>query len=129
MKRTVCFILIWISLSSCGVSSALITNQNQNSTQVVLAGNNFRIVQQVKGSAAVQYFFFMGGTWKGSLYAKAYTEMLGKANLNEGSRAIINLVTEENIDGLFPVYFLRTVTVSAQVIEFTGPPPTHVGIE
>lgn len=129
MKRVASFVLVWFLLSSCGVSSALITNQNQNSTQVVLAGNNFKIVEQVKGSAAVQYFFFMGGTWKGSLYAKAYTEMLSKANLNEGSRAIVNLVTEENIDGLFPVYFLRTVTVSAQVIEFTGPVPTQMGVE
>jgi hypothetical protein len=122
MRHLPIFIIIAGFLMSCGVSNAVISNQNQNSTQVVLSGNNFRAVQQVKGSAAVQYFMFMGGTWRGALYARAYSDMMSKVNLNEGSRAVINIVTEENVDGLFPLYFLRTVTVSAQVIEFTGPP-------
>lgn len=121
MKRLALSLLTASLLSACGMSSAVITNQNQNSTQVILSGNNFRVVQQVKGSASVQYFFFMGGTWKGSLYARAYSEMMSQVNMMEGPRAIVNVVTSENVDGLFPLYFLKTITVSAEVIEFTGP--------
>ncbi|HWA34097.1 MAG TPA: DUF6567 family protein, partial [Cyclobacteriaceae bacterium] len=83
IKRTIailCCTLTVAILDSCGVSRANVANQNQNSTQVVLAGNNFKVVQQVKGSAAVQYFLFMGGTWKGSLYAKAYADMMSRVN-------------------------------------------------
>ncbi len=109
-------------LTSCGISRAVITNQNQNITQVVLSGNNFRVVQQVRGSASVQYFLFMGGTWKGSLYAKAYSDMMSQANMIAGPRAVVNVVTSENVDGMYPLYFLKTVTVTAEVIEFISPP-------
>ncbi len=122
MKRLMLIGFVACVVTSCGVSSAVITNQNQNSTQVVLAGNNFRVVQQVRGSASVQYFLFMGGTWKGSLYARAYSDMMSQAKMTDGPRAIVNVVTAENVDGLFPLYFLKTVTVSAEVIEFTAPP-------
>jgi hypothetical protein len=122
LLKVASLLLVSFVLNSCGVSSAVMDNQNQNSTQVVLAGNNFKVVQQVKGSAEVQYFLFMGGVWKGALYARAYEDMMSKVDLSVGSRAIVNLVTEENIDGFFPIHYLRTITVSAQVIEFTGAP-------
>lgn len=44
--------------------------------------------------------------------------MMSKANLLNTSKAVINIVTEEHVGGVPPFYFKRTVTVSANVVEF-----------
>jgi len=44
--------------------------------------------------------------------------MLEKANLLGSAKAIINIVTEEHLGGVPPFYMVRTVMVSANVIEF-----------
>ena len=105
-------------LGSCGINHAIIMNHNENSTQVNLSSNNFKVVDKVSGSAEVTYVFFIGGINKKRLYENAYSAMMSKANLI-GSRAIVNLMTEEHIGGVAPFYFKRTITVSANVIEFT----------
>ena len=118
-------LLIWCAialtgfLSSCGVSSSLITNHNQNSTQVNLSANNFKVVDKISGSSEVTYVLFFGGLNKKQLFENAYSAMMDKANLINGSRALINIVTEEHLGGVPPFYYKRTVTVSAHVIEFT----------
>jgi hypothetical protein len=108
-----------LSLSSCGVSSALVINDNQNSTQVQLAANNYRVVERITGSAEVDYVLLIGGMKQRQLYDNAYSAMMQKANITGGSRAIINVMTEENLSGFFPFFHTRTITVSAYVIEFT----------
>lgn len=106
-------------LSSCGVGTALVTNHNQNATEVHLSGNNFKVIDQISGSSEDSYVFLIGGMKKRQLYENAYSAMMRKANLLNGSRAIINVMTEEHISGFAPFYIKRTITVSAQVIEFT----------
>ncbi len=106
-------------LSSCGVNGALIVNQNQNASQVHLSSNNFRVVDKVSGSANVAYILGIGGLRKRQIYENAYAEMMGKANLINSSRAVINVVTEEHVGGVPPFFLRRTVTVSAHVVEFT----------
>ena len=106
-------------MSSCGVNHATIVNHNQNSTQVQLTSNNFKVLQKVSGSAEVEYVFMFGGMNKKQLYENAYSNMVDKASLLNSSRALINLVTEEHVGGVPPFYYKRTVTVSAYVIEFT----------
>jgi hypothetical protein len=105
-------------LNSCGVNHAMMMNQNQHSTQVHLAGNNFRVVDRVHGSASVPYIIGIGGMNRSQLFEQAYTSMLEKANLKEGARVVVNVVTEEHVGGVFPFYFKRTVTVSSNVVEF-----------
>lgn len=105
-------------LSSCGMNSALILNHNQNNTQVNLSSNNYKIVDRVSGTAEVEYILMIGGLDKRQLYENAYSAMITKANLSGGSKAIINIVTEEHIGGVPPFYYKRTLTVSANVIEF-----------
>lgn len=107
-----------IIFSSCGINSALILNHNQNTTQVVLSSNNFKVIDKVMGTSAVRYVLSFGGLNKKQLYQNAYADMLSKANLMNGSKALINIVTEEHIGGLAPFYYKRTVTISANVIEF-----------
>jgi hypothetical protein len=106
-----------VSLTSCGVGAAYVFNHNQNATQVHLGSSNFNVVDKVKGSAEVSYVLIFGGMKKKSLYATAYSNMVEEANLT-GSRAIVNVVTEEHIGGVPPFFFTRTITVSGHVVEF-----------
>ena len=122
MKTTAAFLsilLIMGSASSCGVNYAVTGNYNVNNTQVQLASDNFRVVDNLSGSASVSYIFLIGGLSEHQLYENAYADMMKKADMKSGSRAIANVVTEEQVAGFVPIYFTRTVTVSANLIEFT----------
>ncbi len=112
-------LLLATSLNSCGVGHALVVNHNQNATEVHLSSNNFKVIDQVSGSSETTYVLAIGGINKKQLYENAYTAMMRKANLLNGSKAIINVMTEEHISGFAPFYVRRTITVSAQVVEFT----------
>lgn len=107
-------------MTSCGVNHAFVFNHNQHATQVNLSSNNFKVVDQVNGSADVSYVLIFGGLNKKQLFNNAYADMVSKANLSSGSRALTNIVTEEHLGGLPPFYYKRTITVSAHVVEFTG---------
>ena len=119
LKSITIAIALAVMLSSCGVSGALVLNDNSNATQVQLAGANYKVLEKISGSADVSYILMIGGIYKKQLYENAYAAMLEKADLEGKSRALINVVTEEHAGGFFPFYVERTITVSAHVIEFT----------
>ncbi len=121
MKRTIAFFLVATAmvLTSCGAGTALIINQNQNTTHVHLGSNNYKIVGDATGTCEVEYILLIGGLNKKQIYQNAYADMVSKASLGSGSRALINVVTEEHIGGVPPFYFKRKITVSANVVEFT----------
>lgn len=106
-------------LNSCGIGHAYVINLNQNATEVHLSENNFKIIDQVSGSSETSYVLAIGGMNKKQLYENAYSTMMKKANLLNGSKAIINVMTEEHVSGFAPFFVRRTITVSAQVVEFT----------
>ncbi len=106
-------------LSSCGIGTALVSNHNQNATEVHLSQNNFKVIDQVSGSSEVSYVLGIGGVNKRQLYENAYSAMMKKANLVNGSKAIVNVMTEEHVSGFAPFFVRRTITVNAQVVEFT----------
>ena len=112
-------LLLAAFLTSCGFGTALVTNHNQNATEVHLGGNNFKVIDQVSGSSEASYVFAIGAMNKRQLYENAYSTMMKKANLLNGSKAIINVMTEEHFSGFAPFFVRRTITVSAQVVEFT----------
>ncbi len=114
------FVLLTLPLlNGCGVNQALVFNQNQNSTQVHLSEANFRTVGKVMATDSVSYVLIFGGMKKKHMYEHVYATMLDKAELGVGPRAVVNVLTEEHLGGLFPFYYKRTLTVSGQVIEFT----------
>jgi hypothetical protein len=122
MKKTGIYsalLLLPAFLTSCGIGTGLVTNHNQNATEVHLSENNFNVIEQVSGSSEVSYILAMGGMNKRQLYEKAYSTMMKKANLLNGSKAIINVTTEQHFSGFAPFFVRRTITVSAQVVEFT----------
>ena len=112
------FLIFSAMLSSCGIGSALVSNHNQNATEVQLSQNNYKVIGQVSGSSEVSYVLTIGGMKKKQLYENAYSQMMKNANLINGSKAIINVTTEEHFSGFAPFYVKRSITVSAQVIEF-----------
>lgn len=112
-------ISIILLLSSCGVNYAVNGNYNLNNTQVQLSTANFNTVEKISGSSSASYIFFIGGLGEHQLYENAYSNMMSKADLTKGSRAVCNVLTEEQLEGVFPFYWNRTITVSANVIEFT----------
>jgi hypothetical protein len=112
------FVLVAL-LNSCGIGTALVTNHNQNATEVHLSENNFKVIDQLSASSEVSYVLAIGGTKKRQLYENAYSSMIKKANLLNSSKAIINVTTEEHFSGFAPFFVKRTITVSAQVVEFT----------
>ena len=85
--------LLTAFLGSCGIGHALVTNHNQNATEVHLSGNNFKVVDQVSGGSETSYVLAIGGTNKRQLYENAYSTMMKKANLLNSSKAIINVMT------------------------------------
>ena len=111
-------LLLAAFVSSCGIGIAPVTNHNQNATEVHLSGNNFKVVDQVSGSSEVSYVLAIGGMNKRQMYENAYSTMMKKANLLNSSKAIINVMTEEHVSGFAPFFVRRTITVSAQVVEF-----------
>jgi hypothetical protein len=122
MKKTRIYLVLLslaASLASCGINTALVANHNQNATEVQLRENNFTVIDQVSGSSEATYVFAIGGMSKRQLYENAYSAMMKKANLLHGSKAIVNVMTEQHVSGFAPFYVRRTITVSAQVVEFT----------
>ena len=113
------FLLLAAFVSSCGIGHAFVTNHNQNATEVHLSGNNFNVIDQVSGSSETSYVLAIGGINKSQLYENAYSTMMKKANILNGSKAIINVMIEEHFSGFAPFFVRRTITVSAQVVEFT----------
>ena len=111
-------VLAVFSLSACGINAANVHNLNQNATQVNLSSNNYQIVDKVSGSAEVTYVLVFGGMNKKQLFENAYAAMVANANLETGSRALVNVFTENQIGGVPPFYYKRTITVSAHVLEF-----------
>lgn len=108
-----------IMLSSCGIDLAFTLNQNTNTTQVQLQSNNYSIIGKARGSDTATYIFGIGGLKKKQLYANAYARMMDNAKLNNGSKAVVNIVTEEYIGGVHPIFTRRITTVSCNVVEFT----------
>ncbi|MDR2962105.1 MAG: hypothetical protein LBU90_00465 [Bacteroidales bacterium] len=105
-------------LASCASHAGLTHNENSNTTRVVLQNNNYTIVQRVQGSANGVSVLGFGGSFK-PLVAQARSEMLASADLVGKPRAIINEIVEENYK-IYAIVAVKTVTVSAYVVEFAG---------
>ncbi len=116
--KILALVILVISINSCGINYAVMVNENHNATQVHLTENNYTIVEKVTGQADVSYILLIGGIKKKQLYENAYAQMVNSANLMTGSKALVNVITEDHMAGFPPFYTKRTITVSAHVIEF-----------
>ncbi|MEQ9097942.1 MAG: hypothetical protein RIF40_02295 [Imperialibacter sp.] len=115
---TIAVMIMMVVISSCGAGRAIMLNQNQSSTQVHLKEDNFKVVSSVSGSAEAKYWVLIGGRKRQQMYNEAYAEMVKSAELIDGPRALVNLLTEEHVGGVPPFFIKRTITVSGHVVEF-----------
>ncbi|MCL2683583.1 MAG: hypothetical protein FWE63_08940 [Bacteroidales bacterium] len=98
MKRilNVIFVIsIIFSLTSCAVHSGLTSNMNNNTTNVVLQNNNYKIIERVQGEASGVWVLGIGGSFR-PLVAKARRQMLAWVNLT-GHAAANNRAVWRNV--------------------------------
>jgi hypothetical protein len=105
-------------MSSCATHSALTANLKSQNTQVILSQDNFKIGERIEGKANATYVFGIGGLSKKSLLEKARTNMYQNANLQGGSKALVN-ETFSTKTSFFLFFWKQQVNVSADVVEFT----------
>ena len=121
MKRilgAIFLIAVAFSFSSCAAAHlGMPQNVNNNTTNVVLQGGNYEIIQRVEGTATGTLLFGMIPINSQTVVNNARRQMLQSANLVGSSRAIINEVIEKELT-IWPFVGFRTVTVSAYVIEW-----------
>ena len=103
-------------LASCGVTSNLTFNANQNQTNVVLSQKNFHVVKTVEAEVSATYIFGIGGLSKKALHDNVVAELTKAAGLT-GSQALVN-VTFHNSGKFFYVWNKITYHAEATVIEF-----------
>lgn len=121
MKKTLYLALVLgaFILTGCGFSNHLTTNTNGHNTEVQLSRNNFKILKTVWATEKATYVLGIGGISKKALLANARAKMIQEAGLEGGSKALINETVESHVSNMLIITTV-TVTVSAQVIEFTS---------
>lgn len=109
--------LLILVLSGCGINATMLSNLNTTQTVVELGEDNYKIIERVEGSASDTYLFLIGGFRTKNLYNQAMADLMSKADLS-GSRALVNVVTEQHIES-YIVYAKVSITTSAHIVEFT----------
>lgn len=117
MNRLLALLLVVGSCALVGCHSGGMTKQN--TTQVVLTSNNYRVLQTgLKASSSGMRFLGIGPN---AHYYKAMGKLRILAELDDRPRALIN-VTEDYGWFHFGIVAGETITLTADVVEFTGPP-------
>ncbi len=119
MKKNFIFLsFVILFFSSCAMHNGLTSNSNLHNTEVVLSKKNFKVIARVKGESKATYVFGIGGLSKSALIAEAKEDMLSKADIIGGSKAIVN-ETVEIKNAFYLFVWVNKVTVSANIVEFT----------
>ena len=123
IKKLLITFSILLLVNNCGFMPEGYLGHSTN-TQVILSEANYKIINSVRGEATATFILGVG-PFNDRLYSRAKRDMLENANLAGGgnkSRALINITTDEQIKyflfGYFPLWFSKTVYMSADVIEF-----------
>ena len=118
MCRAKYFIIAIVSLilTSCGLTSNLSQNINENQTSVVLSQANFHVVKTVQAKVSATYIFGLGGLSKKALKNNAIAELTKEARLT-GSQALINITVKSAVKTVL-FWSQNTFYAEATVIEF-----------
>ena len=123
MSRGILVLATVVLLSSCAaVHRGIPSNINNHNTQVVLSKANYKVIAKVSGSDwSINLLGILWGSFEPML-SNARSEMLKNAMLHnadiEGKpRAIIYETVEVN-NKMYVILGVKTVTVSAYIIEF-----------
>ncbi len=116
---SVCLVLL---TTGCVVTRDALTfsSRNENTTEVVLAKNNYKVVSTVSGEISQNYLFgFIGGFSKKAMRESAISDMYKNANLT-GAQAIIYINVSFKYELVLPLFMKTTAVASGIVIEFTN---------
>jgi hypothetical protein len=108
-----------VLLNSCGLNMGFLTDKTRSITHVELTKKNFKVLDRVSGTSSATYILGFGGMKNKDLTEMAMTDLLSKANLNGGAKALANTTIDVHKGGLPLFYSKITVKISAHVIEFT----------
>lgn len=108
-----------LSLNSCGLNMGFLTDKTRTVTHVELTKKNFKVLDRVSGTSSATYILGFGGMKNKDLTEMAMTDLLSKANLTGGAKALVNTSIDVHKGGLPFLYSKITVKISAHVVEFT----------
>jgi len=111
-------VVLTMAMSSCGLSREATSNENLQQTNVVLTKANYKVIGTVTGESTQNYWFGIGGMSKKSMTQSAISDMMQKADLMGGSRAIINVNVQYKSKCIL-IYNQMTAIASGTIIEFT----------
>lgn len=112
-------IVLTLFLTGCGMSTSMVGNVSNTVTTVELSKKNFKVLEKVTGTSTNTYIFGIGGLSNRSLVEKAKNQMMGNADLTNGSKTVINITYDTHMSLVYPIFFRKEVTASGFVVEFT----------
>lgn len=116
-KITLSLILMAFLLIANSCSNTMGSVNHQITTTVTLSEANYKVIASVTGKATASNLFGISMN-NSNLVDQARRDMINKANLIGGSKAIINVTTDVRLQWFF-IGATKTVYVSGEVIEFT----------
>ena len=110
------FGLILLLTGGCAISRGSFDKNSNDS--VVLSENNYRVVKtSVRGYSIGLKVFGIGSS---PSYAQALRMLKQQAEMEGSSRALVNVTEDTKWKGFFPFAWRKVITVTADVVEFTG---------
>lgn len=129
------FPLLWL-LNGCaalpalpGLSSLLPAargTQVLTATSVDLAGNNFKIVRANALGHSTGFSLFGLFNFKSPKFEEAVTHLYQSVNVSTGKAQTLMNIMYDQTSTYFILFSLPKITIRADVIEFTGPPPPGI---
>jgi hypothetical protein len=108
----------FIFLTGCGSNLGFLSDKDRTVTNIELGSKNFTVLSRVSGTSSATYYLGFGGMKNKDLLEMAMTDLLSKANLEGGPRALANQLVDVHVGGFPLIYTKITVKISAHVIEF-----------
>lgn len=120
MKKSIKLLFIaglLLTLSGCSAHLNTLA-MVQNSPEVILREDNFRVVGMAEATTSVNRILGIGGISRSAVRENAVAELFKNANL-KGSQTIINITERVSLTGVPPFFTRQTITTVGTIVEFT----------
>ena len=120
MKKSIKLLFVaglLLALSGCSAHLNTLA-MVQNSPEVILREDNFRVVGMAEAATSVNRIFGIGGITRSAVRENAVAELFKNANL-KGSQTIINITERVSLTGVPPFFTRHTITTVGTIVEFT----------
>ena len=120
MKKSIKLLFVaglLLTLSGCSAHLNTLA-MVQNSPEVILREDNFRVVGMAEATTSVNRILGIGGISRSAVRENAVAELFKNANL-KGSQTIINITERVSLTGVPPFFTRQTITTVGTIVEFT----------